>query len=111
MYLWILYLGRWATSFKLLTYLETIYIKNLTLAIYIIFFFFLENASSSQVYKHTDHAKQKMVKRLQDKSNHPFWGKHHYEKTKSLISKAGLLNPMFGETHSEESKTIWEVEK
>ena len=63
MYLWILYLGRWATSFKLLTYLETIYIKNLTLAIYIIFFF-SENASSSQVYKHTDHAKQKMVKKI-----------------------------------------------
>jgi hypothetical protein len=33
---------------------------------------FLENASSSEGYKHTDEAKQKMVKRLEDKSNHPF---------------------------------------
>jgi hypothetical protein len=33
---------------------------------------FLENASSSEGYKHTDVAKQKMVKRLEDKSNHPF---------------------------------------
>lgn len=33
---------------------------------------FLENDSSSEGYKHTDEAKQKMVKRLEDKSNHPF---------------------------------------
>lgn len=43
---------------------------------------------------------------MQDKSNHHFWVKHHYEKTKSLISKSGLLNPMFGKTHSEKSKNL-----
>ena len=52
-----------------------------------------------------------MVKRLQDKSNHPFWGKHHYEKTKSLISNPGLLNPMFGKTYSEETKTLMRSKK
>lgn len=71
---------------------------------------FLENASSSEGYKHTDDAKQKMVKRFQDKSNHPFWGKHHYDKTKSLI-KAGLLNLMFGKTHSEETKNLMRSKK
>jgi hypothetical protein len=76
LYLWILYKDK-ATSFKLLTYLETMYIK---------FFFyfsnlynFLENASSSGGYNDTYYAKQKRVKRLQDKSNHPFWGKHKDE--------------------------------
>jgi hypothetical protein len=33
---------------------------------------FLENASSSGGYNDTYYAKQKRVKRLQDKSNHPF---------------------------------------
>lgn len=56
-------------------------------------------------------SKQKMIKRLQDKSNHPFWGKHPYEKTKLLISKPGLLNPMFGKTHSEETKNIMRSKK
>ena len=49
---------------------------------------------------------KKMVKRLQNKSNHPFWGKHHDEIAKFFISKPGLLNPMFGKTHSEESKKL-----
>ena len=52
-----------------------------------------------------------MIKRLQDKSNHPFWGKHHYEQTKLLISKPGLLNPMFGRTHSEETKNLMRSKK
>lgn len=72
---------------------------------------FLENASSSEGYKHTDDVKQKMVKRLKDKSNHRFWGKHHDEKTKSLISKPGLLNSMFGKTHSEQTKNLMETRK
>ena len=84
---------------------------------------FLENASSLEGYKHTDDAKQKMVKRLQDKSNHPFCyffllfinnqknKKHHYDKTKSLISKPGLLNLMFGKTHSEETKNLMRSKK
>jgi group I intron endonuclease len=68
----------------------------------------LNNASSSEGYKHTDAAKQKMVKRLEDKSNHPWCffftdlgGKHRYGNAKSLISKPSILNPMFGKTHSE----------
>jgi group I intron endonuclease len=72
---------------------------------------FLENASSSEGYKHTDVAKQKMVKRLENKTNHPFWGKHHDAKAKSLISKPGLLNPMFGKTHSEETKNLMRSKK
>jgi len=72
---------------------------------------FLESASSSEGYKHTDVAKPKMVKRLEDKSNHPFWGKHHDVKAKSLISKPGSLNPMFGKTHSEQSKNLMRSKK
>jgi len=33
---------------------------------------FLKNASSSEGYKHTEAAKQKMVERFIDKTNHPF---------------------------------------
>ena len=57
-----------ATSFKLLTDLETMYIRKFK---FNDLYNFLENASSSEGYKHTDEAKQKMVKRLEDKSNHP----------------------------------------
>ena len=52
-----------------------------------------------------------MVKRLEDKSNHPFWGKHHDAKTKSFISKPGSLNPMFGKTHSEKTKILMRSKK
>lgn len=72
---------------------------------------FLESASSSEGYKHTDDAKQKMIKRLEDKINHPFWEKHHDDISKSLISKPGTLNPMFGKTHSEETKLIMRSKK
>jgi group I intron endonuclease len=58
-----------ATSFKLLTDLETMYIRKFK---FNNLYNFLENASSSEGYKHTDEAKQKMVKRLEDKTNHPF---------------------------------------
>ena len=37
-----------------------------------------------------------MVKRLQDKNNHPLFGKSHDKETLKLISKPGKLNPMFG---------------
>jgi group I intron endonuclease len=57
------------TSFKLLTELETMYIKKFNFSN---LYNFLENASSSEGYKHTDVAKQKMVKRLENKTNHPF---------------------------------------
>ena len=62
------------------------------------------SAGNSKGYKHTDEAKEKMVKRFEDKINHPFWGKHHNEKSKSLISKPGELNPMFNKRHSISTK-------
>ena len=58
-----------ASSFKLLTDLETIYIRKFKFKD---LYNFLENASSSEGYKHTDEAIKKMVKRLEDKTNHPF---------------------------------------
>jgi group I intron endonuclease len=58
-----------ATSFKLLTDLDTMYIRKFK---FNDLYHFLENASSSEDYKHTEEARQKMVKRLEDKSNHPF---------------------------------------
>ena len=96
------------TSFKLLTYLETMYINKFKFSN---LYNFLKNASSSEGYKHTYAAKPKRVERFKDKTNHPFWGKHHDAKSKSLISKPGLLNPVFGKTHSEKLKTLWEVKK
>jgi hypothetical protein len=45
------------------------YIKNFYFSS---LYHFLENASSSEGYNNTYYAKQKRVKRLQDKSNHPF---------------------------------------
>ena len=92
-----------ATSFKLLTDLETMYIKNFEFSN---LYNFMKNATSLEGYKHTDEAKEKMVKRFEDKINHPFWGKHHNEKSKSLISKPGELNPMFGKTHSEKTRDL-----
>ena len=66
----------------------------------------MKTATSLKGYKHTDAAKQKMVKRFHNKTNHPFLGKHHDEKTKRLISKAGALNPMYGKTDSEKTKNL-----
>jgi hypothetical protein len=60
----------------------------------------MKNATSLEGYKHTDEAKEKMVKRFENKMDHPFWGKHHNEKSKCLISKPGELNPMFGKTQA-----------
>ena len=45
-----------------------------------------------------------MVKRLQDKNNHPLFGKSHDKETLKLISKPGKLNPMFGKKHSYTTK-------
>jgi hypothetical protein len=72
------------TSSKLLTYLETMYIRKYK---FNDLYKFLENASSSEDYKHTDDAKEKMIKRFEDKSNHPFWGKHPND-----ISNLSLAN-------------------
>ena len=72
---------------------------------------FFKNASSSEGYKHTDAAKQKMVERFEDITNHPFWGKNHDERSKSFISKPGSLNPMFGKTHSAKTKDLMRSKK
>ena len=80
----------------------------------------MRNATSIEGYKHTDEAKEKMVKRFENKLNHPFFfiffliqeaSKHHNEKSKSLISKPGALNPMFGKTHSEDTKDLMRSKK
>jgi group I intron endonuclease len=38
-------------------------------------------------------------------------GKHHNEKSKSLISKPGELNPMFGKIHSEKTRDLMRSKK
>lgn len=59
-------------------------------------------------YKHTiaggAEAKQKMVERFKDITNHPMYGKKHSEEILKLISKPGELNPMQGKKHSDETK-------
>lgn len=92
-----------ANSSKWLTDLETMYIKKWEFSY---LYNFLRNAFCSEGYKHTESAKQKRVERLKDKSNNPFWGKHQYDVAKSLISKPVALNPMFGKSHPEETKSL-----
>ena len=97
-----------STSFKLLTDLESMYIKKFEFSN---LYNFMRSATSLEGYKHTNEAKEKMVKRFENKLNHPFFGKHHNEKSKSLISKPGALNPMFGKTHSEDTKDLMRSKK
>lgn len=56
-------------SSKLLTDLETLYIKRFN---FNTLYNFMKSATSLQGYKHTEKAKLKMIKRLENKSNHPF---------------------------------------
>ena len=63
-----------------------------------------KEANSLLGYKHTIEAIEKMKLRYKDKSNHPMLGKTHTSFALSKISKPGNLNPMFGKTHSIESK-------
>lgn len=56
-------------SAKLLTDLETMYIKKFEFSS---LYNFMSSATNSEGYKHTDEAKRKMVKRLENKENHPF---------------------------------------
>jgi hypothetical protein len=58
-----------SSSNKLLTNLESIYIKKFKLED---LYNFMRDATSLAGYKHTDEAKAKMVKRFKDKINHPF---------------------------------------
>ncbi len=64
----------------------------------------MKTATSLSGYKHTDEAKLKMLKRFENKSNHPMYGKTHSDDIRKLISKPGKLNPMFGKHHSEVAK-------
>ena len=88
-------------SNRSLTDLETSYIKKYP---FDSLYNFMRTATSLEGYKHTDEAKLKMLKRFENKSNHPMYGKTHKEETLKLISKPGQLNPMFGKQHSEETK-------
>lgn len=90
-------------SSKLLTDLESSYIKRFE---FNLLYNYMKNATSLEGYKHTETAKIKMVQRLADKTKHPFWGKHHTEKTKVLISKPGTCNPMYGKSHSIQTKEL-----
>ena len=89
---------------KALTDLETSYIKKYP---FDNLYNFIRTATSLEGYKHTDEAKLKMLKRFENKSNHPMYGKTHKEETLKFISKPGELNPMFvakHQQHSEETK-------
>jgi group I intron endonuclease len=72
---------------------------------------FKKEANSSLGYKHTIDAIKKMKLRLQNKFNHPMFGKSHTNFALSKISKPGKLNPMFGKTHSIESKLKMSIAK
>lgn len=45
-----------------------------------------------------------MLKRFQNKSNHPMLGKKHKTETLLLRSKPGKLNPMYGKQHNSITK-------
>ena len=62
-------------------------------------------------YKHTKQAIEKLKLRFANKSNQPMFGKKHSESVLSLISKPGKLNPMFGKTHSIETKLKMSLSK
>lgn len=63
-------------SNRSLTDLETSYIKKYP---FDSLYNFMRTATSLEGYKHTDEAKLKMLKRFDNKSNHPMYGKTHNE--------------------------------
>ena len=63
-------------------------------------------ASSMSGYKHTEEAIAKLKKRFLNLNNHPILGKTPSPESKSLISRPGGLNPMFGRKHLESSKLL-----
>lgn len=91
------------TSHKLLTDLETSYINKFD---FDTLYNFKALATSMLGYKHTEEEKW-----LEDKDNHPMFGKTHTEEALELISKPGKLNPMYGKNHSEETKVIMSERK
>jgi group I intron endonuclease len=52
-----------------------------------------------------------MIKRFENKENHPMYGKTHTDEALVLISKPGILNPMYGKTHKESTKNIMSEKK
>lgn len=63
----------------------------------------MKTATSLTGYKHTEEAICKMLKRFLflEKSNPAIYGKTHKHTVRKLISKPGILNPMFGKQDSE----------
>ena len=86
-----------------LTELETSYIQRFN---FDSLYNFMRTATNLSGYKHTEEAKLRMILRLEDKRNHPMFGKTHNKKPLALISKPGELNPMYGKKHSETTKKI-----
>jgi len=41
-----------------------------------------------------------MLRRFEDKNNHPMFGNTHTIEARAFISKPGVLNPMYGKKHS-----------
>lgn len=95
-------------SYKALTDLETSYIKRFN---FDNLYNFKAIVRSSLGYKHTEEARLKMVDFYKDKNNHSMFGKTHTEEALGLISKPGVLNPMFGKKHSEASKASMSEKK
>jgi group I intron endonuclease len=85
----------------ILTDIETEVIKSFPFEM---LYNFKKEANSMLGYKHTIKAINKMKLRFKDKTNHPMFGKKHDSFALSKISKPGKLNPMFGKTHSIETK-------
>ena len=67
---------------------------------------FKKTANSLLGYHHTKEALAKMKKRFVNKANHPMFGKHHTDLSKSLISKTGSANPMFGKHHTAKTRSL-----
>lgn len=88
-------------SHKSLTDLETSYLERFHIDT---LYNYTTTAIGNTGYKHTDEAKSKMIKRYENKENHPMYGKSHTKEALALISKPGELNPMFGIKHSEVTK-------
>lgn len=69
------------------------------------------SATSMLGYKHTAEAVAKMVARLAEPSDHPFFGKSHIWASRLLISKPGTLNPMFGKSQTKETRATMSAQK
>lgn len=84
-----------------ITDIETSYISKVPVDI---LFNFKTLATSILGYKHTEEAREKIRKRFIDKQNHPMYKRQHTPESLLLISKPGVLNPIYGKTHSVETR-------